>query len=1376
VQKNTSTVDEAENDHNIDDALQARALGPKEQLKLSKEIQALIKRLKQYGNSVPGTPLYIQFHRTLLLAKIANPYVLQVGTLQWFATSAPSDILNDRMHISSSFPSCGFPDRAALWDAICENERSQAAQITTRMREHPALQCRFFKWKQDTIWSVFLNPKLEAKYKGVLHILSDFFRRIEFQGRGTPHEHSLLHVSREGIHRTIYERCYGGVEPIPQKGFVEKEDISKAHYANNDAAKERVESVVDDVVTTNLEARMPSDETNLTPRPSKSCISDAQRKRCLTCEDCIALAQRKVSRRRETPARKGEMSNWYSSRRSYFTRREEYEEHKHRGGTEQSQRDAFGRAIEFDYSRITQAQVDEAKTNSDLREELVDIWRRRRTFDDLWDLDEEGDILKAPQFPSAHESAHRELNNMVGELWEDAVSTRYRNWQIANQMHACRPTCKKYDRHPNPLERKCRFDFPHKTVRSKAEIVVDRDRKCRVRMRVLPARNNAHLNYSYVDAGLPLFHGGNMDVQFTANDVGAGEYTCSYAAKPEAPDTDVFLKLISRKFADLNAACDTSDKERLKAVGNSLLTATSVGATQVMWTLLRFPFIQTSREYLNINPLDRANVTRVITQTKTPKDDAEDIGAEDDGDGVDDTPLGTKGDGTSNICDKEEEEAADEEEEENDAEEKRVYSYSPGSQFGKRHAYGRLVLEMEKIFKEDEDESRENDVPRRFKRPHEFSPKDPNRDDAMSFFNLFTFFNVAVLTPKMVTKLENEDKIGEKLLCTPLAIDAKGWLKWAHGVVDGNAREASSLRIRKRKRSRSGVLDEADSADEAYEAEGEVHADNNVDDDFGMDDEEHVEINAGDLQRKGNSKSKTITFIIRSRNPDDDDAEPTLRFNLRKIPRVINMSPHCPFNAQNERSCFAFLLMYVPWPALSGDDAEDPRALPEKLICGDTGSSIRRVKLLEIRQKMLEDLEPDAVDSDDNVTPSGVNENDAPTEEDGEDNDGVVRGDLEEVMEEDGVRIPRHVRALVQAQVRQKEILENHGTPLPDGCCDGIVPPDDLEEIEEEDFSGPNDDFDPSLVGDCPKEDPVERGNRKGVYKVTPSNRIYYGQWIKNACSANTSRSNKDNCIDANDCINQARYAAKELVDIEDKEHKKEELASLLAHFKDGQRGAFAAIRSHLEGDGQLRMFITGGGGVGKSHVIKAAKRFGRLHFGKTESSLGSVVVVAPTGNAAFNAEGVTWQSALKKGLGKPITPQTAKFNEKVIDQLKGKLGGLKFLIFDEVSMLSLNDLYEIHIRLCHAKGTDHTDLDRPFGGIHVLFVGDFFQLPPVAASGGALYAEENFIPITGARREGFKLWRTVILNKSASTFIFIKTIYLSFSPKQRYKNRSPLS
>lgn len=51
----------------------------------------------------------------------------------------------------------------------------------------------------------------------------------------------------------------------------------------------------------------------------------------------------------------------------------------------------------------------------------------------------------------------------------------------------------------------------------------------------------------------------------------------------------------------------------------------------------------------------------------------------------------------------------------------------------------------------------------------------------------------------------------------------------------------------------------------------------------------------------------------------------------------------------------------------------------------------------------------------------------------------------------------------------------------------------------------------------------------------------------------------------------------------------------------------------------------------------------------------------------------------------------------------------IDYLLVDEVLMISCNFLVQIHEALCEVK-----ENSAPFGGISIVFAGDFAQLPPV--------------------------------------------------------------
>jgi hypothetical protein len=156
----------------------------------------------------------------------------------------------------------------------------------------------------------------------------------------------------------------------------------------------------------------------------------------------------------------------------------------------------------------------------------------------------------------------------------------------------------------------------------------------------------------------------------------------------------------------------------------------------------------------------------------------------------------------------------------------------------------------------------------------------------------------------------------------------------------------------------------------------------------------------------------------------------------------------------------------------------------------------------------------------------------------------------------------------------------------------------------------------------------------------------------------------------------------------------------------------------------QLLMFISGAGGTGKSHIIKLSKLLGKIIIGKTRGLYGSSVALAPTGSAANQIEGFTMQSALNMGR----TKNTKNISDKTATAVGSKFNGTRVIYLDEVSLLGQEKNYamDVYLRAGRRMTPAFTSYENnrnlllsklPFGGFHIIYVGDFYQLPPVAAT-----------------------------------------------------------
>lgn len=121
-------------------------------------------------------------------------------------------------------------------------------------------------------------------------------------------------------------------------------------------------------------------------------------------------------------------------------------------------------------------------------------------------------------------------------------------------------------------------------------------------------------------------------------------------------------------------------------------------------------------------------------------------------------------------------------------------------------------------------------------------------------------------------------------------------------------------------------------------------------------------------------------------------------------------------------------------------------------------------------------------------------------------------------------------------------------------------------------------------------------------------------------------------------------------------------------------------------------IFLTGGAGTGKSTFIRWLCREYR----------GELLLGAPTAMAAINVGGRTLHSLFQ-------LPPAWVVKDDIKPTKKREIKKAKLLIIDEISMVTANllDGISAYLRL-------NRDIDRPFGGLTVVMVGDLFQLPPV--------------------------------------------------------------
>ena len=149
--------------------------------------------------------------------------------------------------------------------------------------------------------------------------------------------------------------------------------------------------------------------------------------------------------------------------------------------------------------------------------------------------------------------------------------------------------------------------------------------------------------------------------------------------------------------------------------------------------------------------------------------------------------------------------------------------------------------------------------------------------------------------------------------------------------------------------------------------------------------------------------------------------------------------------------------------------------------------------------------------------------------------------------------------------------------------------------------------------------------------------------------------------------------------------------------------------------DNPFYAFLSGGGGVGKSHLTKsiyqAALKYYNSKAGEDFNQI-NILLLAPTGKAAFIIPGNTIHTALAIPANQSLKKYKSLDSNR-LNTLRSKIGSIKLILLDEISMVG-NSMFNVQInnRLKDIKGSK-----EDFGGVSIIAIGDLFQLKPVMDS-----------------------------------------------------------
>ena len=172
-----------------------------------------------------------------------------------------------------------------------------------------------------------------------------------------------------------------------------------------------------------------------------------------------------------------------------------------------------------------------------------------------------------------------------------------------------------------------------------------------------------------------------------------------------------------------------------------------------------------------------------------------------------------------------------------------------------------------------------------------------------------------------------------------------------------------------------------------------------------------------------------------------------------------------------------------------------------------------------------------------------------------------------------------------------------------------------------------------------------------------------------------------------------------------------EEYLALMRSLNEKQSEFVMDILHHAKtSDDPICTFLTGGAGVGKTHVTLALYQSLYRYLNKkpgVDPDKPCILLLAPTGKAAYLIRGSTIHSALKIPVNQKL--QYKALDTDTLSTLRAQMTNLKYVFIDEVSMVGSSLINFVHKRLQEIMGSA-----KDFGGLSVIFVGDLFQLKPV--------------------------------------------------------------
>ena len=157
-------------------------------------VKKLLKILTPFSKELDGSASYFSMWRKKLFSMLTSNVILSDGNWRLFSTFSGAETYDPHLfYIANNvhFVSDKDEEYASLVERV---DRLNKVDRIAVLRKHPALSCRLHKLRQTGIWDHVILGESQPFGEVV-----DYWRRSEFQEKGTPHDHCLVAVKIDSI-------------------------------------------------------------------------------------------------------------------------------------------------------------------------------------------------------------------------------------------------------------------------------------------------------------------------------------------------------------------------------------------------------------------------------------------------------------------------------------------------------------------------------------------------------------------------------------------------------------------------------------------------------------------------------------------------------------------------------------------------------------------------------------------------------------------------------------------------------------------------------------------------------------------------------------------------------------------------------------------------------------------------------------------------------------------------------------------------------------------------------------------------------------------------------------------------------------------------